>query len=92
MRTVWASCVGDLVISLRRLNSQYQLWYTNVTDEPVTRRQKAVVIGIEGLWRLIRGILSHMILKQQNLEQNKSLTITKKLHSGIKLMKGVGND
>jgi hypothetical protein len=63
-----------------------------MNDEPVNSREEAFVVGIGGLWRLIRGIVSQMIFKQQNLEQNKSLTIKKNLNSEIKLLRGVSNN
>ena len=63
-----------------------------MNNEPGESREKRVVVGIGGLWRLIRGIGSRMSLKQQNLKQNKSLTKTKKFSHGINLLRGVGND
>jgi hypothetical protein len=63
-----------------------------MNDEPGESREEEVVVGIGGLWRLIRGTGSRMNLKQQNLKQNKSLTKTKQFNHGIRLLRGVGND
>ena len=38
-----------------------------MNDKPGKSREEEVVVGIGGLWRLIRGIGSRMFLKQQNV-------------------------
>jgi len=38
--------------------------YNNMNDEPGGSREEEVVMGIGGLWRLIRGLGSRMFLKQ----------------------------